>query len=67
MTLPAGSDPTTETDRTLLAGAASAQLPRVAPTHKPGASEHPVGRTEALPAHPEEPSGAARRQPRAGS
>lgn len=68
MALPAGTDQTTDTDKSLLAGAAKAKLPLVAARHKPDAkSEHPPGRTEAQPADGHESTGAARRQPRTGS
>ena len=67
MALPAGTDQTTETDESLLAGAAEAELPVVAARHKRGESEHPPGRTEAAPADSGKPAGAARREPHAGS
>jgi hypothetical protein len=40
-------DPTSDTDRSLLAGADAAQLDRVEPRDGVGASEHPPGRTAA--------------------
>jgi hypothetical protein len=65
MPLPAGSDKTTDTDKSALAAAAIAKLPLVKARHKPGASEHPAGRTE--PADSRMPTRAARREPHAGS
>jgi hypothetical protein len=46
MTLPGGTDQTTDTDRSLLEAAATADLPRVQPRHGEGKAEHPPGRTE---------------------
>lgn len=64
MALPRGSDKTTDTEKSLLDDAANAKLPLVKARHKPGESEHPVGRTEAGPARSGKPT--ARRTPRAG-
>jgi hypothetical protein len=55
-------DPTSDTDRSLLAGADAAQLDRVETRDKVGASEHPPGRTAASAAGAAE--GGARLQPR---
>jgi len=65
MPLPAGSDKTTDTDKSALAAAVEAKLPLVKARHTPGASEHPAGRTE--PAGAAKPSRSARREPHAGS
>jgi hypothetical protein len=67
MALPAGTDQTTDTDKSLLAGAAEAELPLVAARHKRGESEHPAGRTEPQSADSGKPTGAARREPHAGT
>lgn len=67
MALPAGTDQTTDTDKSLLAGSAEAELPLVVARHKRGESEHPPGRTEPQPADSGKPTGAARRKPQAGT
>jgi len=67
MALPAGTDPTTDTDKSLLAGAAEAELPLVAGRHRRGESEQPAGRTEAQQADSPTPAGTARREPRSES
>ena len=63
MALPGGTDPTTETDRSLLEAAATADLPIVNPRDKRAGSEHPAGRTEVPADAPGGEPGARRRRP----